>query len=370
MHAVVNGLLCRCNHQAIFPNLLGYNPRLFLLHVLIAFTGQVNHFKHRISEFISFQQLAYFVGRLFHVSKQLMIQFIHQRCVQRRHFAFAQLVHQHKSAINKISKNGYQLTVDSILKSLPSKLAVFCFWGNLSKVIAQGIYHHVTAIFLFNKILDIILHLNTPSSARAHLISFEVHEFIAWHVVRQNISMQFQHRRKYDAMKNNVVLTNKMHQFGIVVIPIRLPVFLMIQRPLLGGTDISYWRVKPHIQYFSSGFIQRHRHTPIKVTRHRTGLQTRFYPAFTLTNHIRTPVIFVGCQYPFTQKLFMQIQWEIPMFCHTLHRCIPTECTSRVYELLRTKRCATLFTLIAISIVTGAMRTSTNNVPVCKKCIG
>jgi hypothetical protein len=41
----------------------------------------------------------------------------------------------------------------------------------------------------------------------------------------KDISMQLQHNRKDDTMKYNIILTNKMNQLCVFILPVRLPVF-------------------------------------------------------------------------------------------------------------------------------------------------
>ena len=67
-------------------------------------------------------------------------------------------------------------------------------------------------------------------------------------------------------MKNDIVFTNKMNQLGIFIIPIRFPVFIIIDSPLFCSADITDGCIKPYIQHFSFRIFQRHFYTPIQVS--------------------------------------------------------------------------------------------------------
>ena len=58
---------------------------------------------------------------------QGFICFIHYLIMKLRNFAIRQFMHQHKSAVYKISKDGHQFTINRILETFPGKFTVLWF---------------------------------------------------------------------------------------------------------------------------------------------------------------------------------------------------------------------------------------------------
>ena len=120
-------------------------------------------------------------------------------------------------------------------------------------------------------------------------------------------------------MKNNVILPDKMNHAGIFVFPVLFP----FRRQVFCCRNVSDRSVKPHIQHFPFRPFNRHRHPPIQITRHCTGLQTVIQPGFTLPVNITLP-FFMLFQNPLFQPIFILIQRQIPMF-----RLFQLGCVSR-----------------------------------------
>ena len=59
--------------------------------------------------------------------------------------------------------------------------------------------------------------------------------------------MQLQHDGKDDAMEYDIILSDEMHELGILVIPVRFPVLACVQPPLTGGADVADGGVKPYV---------------------------------------------------------------------------------------------------------------------------
>ena len=134
-------------------------------------------------------------------------------------------------------------------------------------------------------------------------------------------------------MKNNIVLSNEVDQFCICVIPIGLPVFLIIDRPLFCCTDIADGSIKPYVQYFAFCLSQGHAYPPIQVPCYCTRLQSSIQPAFALPQYICLPVVLMLLKYPLPQPAFMS------------------------------------FTLIAVSILVSADRAGTRDITICQECL-
>ena len=52
-------------------------------------------------------------------------------------------------------------------------------------------------------------------------------------------------------MKNDVVFTNEMNQFGFVVLPIVFPILSVFLGPNFRVGNVSNRGIEPHIKYFS-----------------------------------------------------------------------------------------------------------------------
>src|SRR5687768_16998598 len=98
--------------------------------------------------------------------------------------------------------------------------------------------------------------------------------------------MRFQHRGENDAMENDIVLTNKVHQLGVFFTPVIGPLI----GQFLGSRNITNGGIEPYVQYFSFCIWQWHFHAPVAVARHCTALQAAVEPASTLAIYVVLPL--------------------------------------------------------------------------------
>nr|GFD49764.1 hypothetical protein [Tanacetum cinerariifolium] len=114
----------------------------------------------------------------------------------------------------------------------------------------------------------------------ADFVAFEVQKFVGGHVVGQDIiAVRLQHYRENNAVENDVVLADKMHQLGAGVLPVFLPV---VGEAFLGGRDVADGRIKPDVQHFTLRAGHRHGHTPVEVAGYGAGVQALVNPRFAL----------------------------------------------------------------------------------------
>ena len=236
VQAVVNQLLC----LGVLCKAFGNNPGFFFLHVFIALSCQVDYFKQGIAEFILFQLSST--------------------------FGFACRYHAASASFSSSAFlcSGGTLPLQSLCISTKVRLIklpkiftsslLFLSWNSfqvkslslVSGALAQSTYRKASCCS--GKILQVVIHPNRPVAAGRYFIAFNIQKFVGRHIVRQyKIAMCFQHGRENNAMENNIVFTNKMHQFGIILTPVICPVF----GQFFGGRDITDGRIKPNIQYFS-----------------------------------------------------------------------------------------------------------------------
>src|SRR5690554_965142 len=99
-------------------------------------------------------------------------------------------------------------------------------------------------------------------------------------------------------MENDVVLSNKMEQFGVFIFPIFLPVFAFALGPFLRRRNISNGRIKPYIKHFSFSAFKRDRNSPIQIASNGTWTQSFVNPTFALPINIGFPIFFMIDQNP------------------------------------------------------------------------
>ena len=111
-------------------------------------------------------------------------------------------------------------------------------------------------------------------------------------------------------MKNDVVFTDKMNEFGVIAFPVIFPVFIVFFRPSFGRGDVTDRRVKPHVQHFSFRLGQRYFYAPVQIARNRARQQSLFgiEPRFALTDNVIFPssgvVVFFSVERSFFNPLF------------------------------------------------------------------
>jgi hypothetical protein len=153
-------------------------------------------------------------------------------------------------------------------------------------------------------------------------VSLQIHEFIGWHIVRQDKrTMGFEYDREDDAMKYNIVFANEMDQSCVVTFPIVFPVFAVLVGPHFGIGNVADGRIEPHIQDFAICTSQRYRNAPIQIPRHCPALQAAIDPTHALTYHMRLPFFAVmmlhSVQFTFLDVFadpsFVMCHWQEPM---------------------------------------------------------
>ena len=211
---------------------------------------------------------------------------------------------QNHCSIDKVAINSHQFAIVSRLEIFPSKVIVFCF----GCICTEDILQH---ILLSREVFEVFVQPHRPISRRRDFIALQIQELVCRNVVRQNVTaLCLQHCRENDAVKDYVVLADKVNQFGVLVFP---PFFPIAWNEFFGKGDISYGSIEPHIEDFSLCIGQRHFYSPIQVSCYRTRLQALVNPALALTINVGFP-LFVSFQNPLSHKLFVLFQRQVPVF--------------------------------------------------------
>ncbi|CAI8254850.1 MAG: Uncharacterised protein [Flavobacteriia bacterium] len=140
-----------------------------------------------------------------------------RRSIHIRQLTPVVFVGEDEDPIQEISKNGHQFAVVALLKILPGKVVVFGLRRRCTKHITQH-------ILLSGEIFEVFVQPDRPIAGGADLLAFEVQELVGRNRFGQVVrSMRHEHGRKDNAMENDVVLANEMHQAGIWILPIGAP---------------------------------------------------------------------------------------------------------------------------------------------------
>ena len=190
---------------------------------------------------------------------------------------------EHENTVHKIAKYISEFVVHPRLEILPGKFSILLLGHNGREYIAHLIAPSI-------KILDVFTGPHRPIARSRNLVPFEVHEFVGRNIVWQQIfPLLFQQNGEDDAVEDDVVLANEMHQLGVFVLPIWLPIHPLLGGPIAGGCDVSEGRIKPHIQDLSVGTFHGHWNSPIEVPRHGTALKPSINPTAALAQYVGLP---------------------------------------------------------------------------------
>ena len=204
---------------------------------------------------------------------------------------------------------------------------------------------------------------NCPVARSRNLVTLEVQELVAWHILRQDVTaVSLQHRREHDAVEYDVILTDEVNELGILALPILLPVRCKI----LGSRDIADWSIEPNIENLALSSLNRHRDSPIQIAAYGTWQQTSVEPALALTINVRFPLL-VALENPLAEHLLVLIERQVPVLCFALYRSCTRESRIWVDKLLRREGRATYLALIAVCTLSVTLRASTLDVAVCEE---
>ena len=210
------------------------------------------------------------------------------------------------------------------------------------------------------------MHPHGPVAAGGNFIAFDIEEFVGRHIIGQHESaMRLEHGREDDAVENDIVFANEVHQLGICLAPVIGP----LVGKFLGGRDITDRRIEPHIQYFSFRTGQGHVDAPVAVAGHGAGLQAAVEPALALPVNIVLP-FFMPVDDPFLKPGFVVLQREIPVFCFPLHRYRVAQGAAWVDELLGRQAASAFLALIAIGVRVAANGAGAGDVAIGQEGIG
>ena len=190
-------------------------PRFGVGQVFVSDTCQIHGLFLCIAEFEYVEQFFYFC---FHVCE-----FFQRFLVVVGQFALCRyapvevFLSQHHCTVYEVAVYGYQFVVIACLEVFPGEVVIFRFRCIGGQYVAEYV------LFAW-EVSQIFVQPYGPVAGSGDFVSFEVEEFVARHVVRQDIAaFCFQHGREYDAVEHDVVFSNEMDQAGFGIFPPSFP---------------------------------------------------------------------------------------------------------------------------------------------------
>ena len=330
-------------------------PRFGVGKVLVADARQIHRFFLRIAEFEYVEQFFYFC---FHVGKFFQRFFVVLcQIALCGYFAVEVFLGQYHGTVYEVAVYGYQFIVVACLEVFPGKVVVFRFRG----IGSQHITEHV---LLAGEVFQIFVQPYCPVAGSRNLVSFQIQEFVARNVVRQDIAaFCFQHGREYDAVEHDVVFSDEMEQAGFGIFP---PCFPTVGKQFLCIGDISDRSIEPYIQHLSFSAFNGHRNTPVEVAAYGTWLQSHIEPAFALSVYVGTP-FFVIFQNPLAQPAFVFVERKIPVLGLLHDRLAAADGAFGVDQVGGRQGSSAFLALVAISAFRMAVRTFSGDIAVGKE---
>ena len=193
---------------------------------------------------------------------------------------------------------------------------------------------------------EVFVQPNGPVSGRGKLLPLQVQKLIRRHILGQNIpAVLHQNSRENQAVEDNVVLADEVHQAGVLILP---PFFPIGPKELLGGRDITDGRVKPHVQHLAVGAFHGNGNAPVEVAGHASGLQAiaGIQPRLALAVDVGLPFgvgLDVGAQF---RRQLVQRQEPIGRLAHLRSRT--RKCRHRVDQIRGIQGRSTLLALVAV----------------------
>ena len=148
-----------------------------------------------------------------------------------------------------------------------------------------------------------------------------------------------------------------MYQFGFGITPIIFPFLRLISfnKQFFCCGNISDWSIEPDIYNFSLIIGKRNFHTPVKVARDSSVLQSCFKPAFAIIFYIWFPVCFRFNPFLKFRLKFFKRKIIIDWFFY--NGSIARNFRFWIYQFKRGKITSAIFTLVAACFFITANRT-------------
>ena len=332
-------------------------PRLGIGQILVTDAGKIHGILQRLAEVVVLDVALQLCLDLLQLRNGLLI--IVGQLATSGNYTVIILLREDQGAVDEVTQDSHQLRVVTCLEVLPSEVVILRLGGICTQYVTKY-------ILLSGELLQILMQPDGPVARGRNLVAFEVQELVRGDIFGQDVvAMRLQHRGEYDAVEDDIILTDEVDELRLLIFPILLP----IGRKVLRGRDIANRSIEPYIEHLTLGTLNRHGNTPIQVAAHGTGLQTAIQPALALAIDIRFPLL-VTLQNPVAKHLLVVVQGQIPVLGLLLHRLRTRHSTVRVNQLIGRKGRTTLLALVAIGTVVATLGAGTYNIAVGKEGLG
>ena len=232
--------------------------------------------------------------------------------------------------IDEITIYSHKLIVATRLIVCPSKVIILGFGSVSCQYIAK-------LVLTVRHICQILVEPDSIVFARRYLVTLKIEKLVARHIIREDIfPMRSQHGWEDYAVKDDIILTDKMNETGLRILPPCLPTtqLRMSFTEFLSIGDISYRGIKPHVEHLALRTLHWYGYTPVQISRHSAWAQTRIEPTLALAVHIAAPLL-VLLKNPFLQPLLILVEGEIPMLRLSPDQRVASLSVVRVDQFLR-----------------------------------
>ena len=331
-------------------------PRLVVRQVLVAQTSEVHHLGKGLAETVFLDRIAQDRGILPHLVQNLAVGLV--QVLRGRNHPAVVLVREDHHTVYEVAQDSDQLAVVAVLEIPPGEVVVLGFGSGSDERIAQD-------VLFARKIDQILVQPYGPVARGGQLVALQVEELVGRDVVREDVfAVRPEHGREDDAVEDDVVLADEVHQFGIGRFPVRFPVLPFTLGPFLGRGNVADRGVEPDVQHLAFGAFHRHGDTPVQVAGYRPGAQAVVEPGFHLAVHVGFPIGLMPFEDPLAQPRFVLLQGQVPVLGLFQDGGCPGKGALGIDEFRGAEGRSALLALVAVRSFGPATRAGTGDVTV------
>ena len=264
------------------------------------------------------------------------------------------LVREDDGAVHEVAEHGHEFGVVALLEVLPGEVVVLGLRGVRRQDVPQD-------VLLARELLLVLVDPDSPVAGGGDLVTLEVQELVGRDVLREDVvAVGLEHGREHDAVEDNVVLADEMHQPGLRILP---PLFPTLREEFLGVGDVADGGVEPDVEDLALGTVDRDGDAPVQVAGDGAGLQAAVQPALALAIDVGLPLL-VLLQDPVAEPGLVLVQREVPVLgLHLLGRG-PGQGGLRIDQLFRAQRGTAFLALVPVGAGIAALGAGTHDVTV------
>ncbi len=195
---------------------LGNLPRLSVRDIFVSNTRNAHRILESLTEMIPVKILLHSRLKRRYLSQGSPVNV--KKLARGRNLSAEIFVGQHHGPVHEISEYGHKLAVVARLEIFPREVIVLGF----RRIGGQ----HITENVLFSReLLQIFMRPHGPVARGRDFVTLQIQELVGRNILRKyiTVTIRLEHGREDDAMEDDVVLADKMHQLRIPALPPLLP---------------------------------------------------------------------------------------------------------------------------------------------------